>query len=520
MIAKHDIDDIIDSKISIHDSRHFEIKLDIDLPGSRTSTYEIETYFFVPKALNISSGNYTQGDFYSGVQNYIRFKTPQIPLDRIMDESVPTSPWNRIKAGFDALLQNSITQSNIDRLAHDTVEEIKLLGQVIRASLRDTTLAIVAEIKILRDYPDSSERHESLCASIRRLIAQLGSLGDAISNLRQELSRPQLPSKVKDAYRFFDEFHSITVEEDIARLYAEFQRAAGLEHHFQELRPGLEELLIRQQKHREAMKYPSLIRKGEDNSILPYRKGVLKKFTSSSLYLSLEPTEWQMTAQLNFSIAAGLAMLFAAVVTVFAQSRFSTSSSMFVMIVVVSYILKDRMKDWVKIFLAKRMLRGVADRKIKIRDLSTQQVVGVSREAFAFVEPSRVPDAVRTRRNIDNITSLDDEGKPERIMKFEKEVTLYSKKISRLHQRRRDINDIMRFDVSQWVKHADDPESKAFHFNRETRTMESVTCQKVYHLNMVIRYQSPGADGKMRDTLERVRLILNRDGIVQLEEVR
>lgn len=517
---KHDIDDIIDSKITIHDSRHFEIRLQIDLPESRSSTYEVESYFFVPKSLNVAPGNYSKHDFYSGIHKYIRFKTPQIALDKITDKAVTASPWNKLKQGVESLLLNSVNPTQSAIVLRETIEEIKLLGQVIRRSLRDTTMEVIRQINHQHDPEENLESQSALFAATHRLLRDVHELTNDISSLRLEIFRPQLPDKVRDAYRFFDEFYSLTIEDHLSLMYKDFQDKSIFSGKCLELRKEIEEVLLQQQKHRASMLYPSLIQKGSDNSILPYRKGVLKKFTSSSLYLNLEQTEWQFLAQLNFSIAAGLAMLFAAIVTIFAQNRFSTSSSMFVVIVVVSYILKDRMKDWMKVFLSQRMLRGVADFKTRILDPGTQQVVGVFREAFAFIEPSKIPDVVRNRRNIDNITSIDVEGKPERVMKYEKQVTLYPKKISKFHQRRRDINDIMRFDISQWVKHADDPNTNALHFDGETNTMQVVPCSKVYHINIVFRYQSLGSDGKMRDTLERIRLVLNHQGIVQLEEVR
>ena len=515
---KHDSDDILDTKISIHDSRHFEIKLNIDLPESRSSSYEIETYFFVPKALNIAPGNYSKSDFYSGIQKYIRFKTPQIPLDRITDSSIPSSPWNRIGTGLDQLLASSIDRSVPQDGINSIFEEIKLLGQVTRASIRDTAVALIREMEVMRNYA-GPERFSVLQQAILNLLRDIQELERSICVRHQEISRPQIPSKLKDGFRYFDEFFSLTVEEYLALVFKALSEAPIPEADSSDLKRKIGEVLKTQQLHRREMGYPSLFVEGRDNSIIPYRKGVLKKFTSSSLHLNLEVSEWQAISQLNFSIAAGVAMLFAAVVTVFAQSRFSTSSSMFIVIVVVSYILKDRMKDWLKVFLSQKMLRGAADQSAKIRDPGTGQVVGMFREAFAFMEYDRLPAVIRSRRNMDNITSIDEEGKPERVMKYEKQVTLSPRKIARFHQRRRDINDIMRFDISQWVKQADDPKAEMLHFCHETGTLQTVTCRKDYHINIVFKYQTAGSDGRMRDAFERIRLILNRDGIVQLDEV-
>jgi hypothetical protein len=46
-----------------------------------------------------------------------------------------------------------------------------------------------------------------------------------------------------------------------------------------------------------------------------------------------------------------------------------------------------------------------------------------------------------------------------------------------------------------------------------------VQCQRVYHVNIVLAYRSLDARKAGAERLERIRLILNRDGIVKLEEV-
>ena len=92
-----DQNDIFDSRVKFHDRHRFEIKLDIDLDAGLESTYSVETYFFVPKALNIGPHSYLKENFYNDTQRYIRFKTPKVSLSRLCDPSLETSPLTRIK---------------------------------------------------------------------------------------------------------------------------------------------------------------------------------------------------------------------------------------------------------------------------------------------------------------------------------------------------------------------------------------------------------------------------------------
>ena len=267
------------------------------------------------------------------------------------------------------------------------------------------------------------------------------------------------------------------------------------------------------------MGYPSVIRSRSANEVMVYRRSVLKKFVSSVLYLQLEITEWEGWKQFFYGLAAGVAMLFAAAATIFAQTRYTTKSMPFVLIVVVSYIFKDRIKDWLKLVFSKGMTRWLADRKADISDPLTGAKIGFYKEAFSFVPPDQVPPEVHNRRNVDNFTSIEGEGKPERVMKYEKEVTLYPDPIFKAHERRKDLNDIMRFSIDDFLRQADDPKVDYLHLNDEGDRLETLHCSRAYHVNMIVRYTSQDSSGGLQVSYERVRIVLNRDGIMRLEEV-
>ena len=120
---------------------------------------------------------------------------------------------------------------------------------------------------------------------------------------------------------------------------------------------------------------------------------------------------------------------------------------------------------------------------------------------------------------MDNITSIDEEGKPERVIKYEKEVELFPARISRFHERRRDLNDIMRLNIDDFLKQADDPTVAYLHLNSESGQLESSQCRRVYHVNLILKYSFYDAQKHVRFRFQRIRLILNRNGIVKLEEV-
>ncbi|MFH1619469.1 MAG: hypothetical protein ABIG11_06140 [bacterium] len=516
-------DEILDSKIKFHDRHRFEIKLDIDLAPRDINVYRVETYFFVPRALNINPSTYTKNDFYNSAQKYIRFKTPQMTPSKIADPAVKTSPLARIAAALPGLLSGS-GSPGLEETVHN---ELKMLGCVSRASLRDHVKYQLAEISALSPGGGGREsggtedgiKMKTLEEHGLGFVRDVRNLISRIRGLRGELANPIVPVKIRESFGFFDEFLSITVEDYLTELLAGIHRNTEARRGLGAVEQSLADIILAQGTYRRAMGYPSLVQKNTDNEGMVYRRGVLKKFISSILYLHIEVSEWKGLLQFLFGMAAGIAMLFAAVVMFYAQNRYATNSLPFMAIVVISYIFKDRIKDWLKLLFSRGMTRWIADRKVNIRDPRNGQIIGTVKEAFSFMADSALPSDIFLRRNIDNITSIDEEGKPERVFKYEKEVRLYSGRISKAHERRRDLNDIMRFSISDFLDQADDPRADHMYLSPETGELECVKCMRVYHINMVIKYISGDSLGKEKLAYERIRIVLSRDGIVRLEEV-
>jgi hypothetical protein len=278
-------------------------------------------------------------------------------------------------------------------------------------------------------------------------------------------------------------------------------------------------MVTAQNRYRQAMKYPSVLVPGSSNETIIYRRGVLKKFISSVLFLKAEFSEWETLTQVVFGLAAGAAMLFAVLVTIFFQRRYAMNSMPFVMALVISYIFKDRIKDWLKLLFSKNMTRWISDRKIEIMDPLAGGSIGLLKEAFTFLNEKALPPDIARLRHIDNITSVDEEGKPERVFKYKKEIILYPDMIMKYHERRRGLNDIMRFNIGNMVEQADDSAVNYPYVDPETGEVRSAVCSRVYHLNLVLKYVYSDRKAQPKVNYERIRIVLNKDGIVRLEEV-
>lgn len=507
--------EIADSKISVHDRHRFEIKLDIELPAHEASGYRVDMYFFVPRALNINPSTYSKELFYSSIQRYIRFKTPQFSLLEIIDPSVEASPLARIRKDLLTLLAGSENGETVETVFCET----KLLGAVTRGAIRDGVKRLLGDLATLPPVEAPDTPLAAFRESAQEFIGDLDAYIVRVRELRQEMLGPAVPVKLREAFLFLDEFISLTVQDYLSMLLHALRERSDLGNSCSQMDASIAAMIGAEQRYRQSMGYPSVLSNGRTDSTLLYRRSVLKKFISNVLFLNTEVSEWEGVSQIPLAVAAGFAMLFAAVVMVLAQNRYTTNSIPFIVVVVVSYIFKDRLKDWLKLYLSKGLVRWTADRKIRIRDPYSGRVIGKLKEAFSFAEEARIPAEVLYCRHMDNITSIDEEGKPERVIKYEKEVSLFPARVSRFHQRRRDLNDIMRLNIDDFLKQADDPFVDYLHLDLASGQLQQVHCQRVYHVNVVFTYRSLDSRKQAAQRFERIRLVLNRDGIVKLDEV-
>jgi hypothetical protein len=181
---------------------------------------------------------------------------------------------------------------------------------------------------------------------------------------------------------------------------------------------------------------------------------------------------------------------------------------------VASYILKDRIKEWIRLYFARKMTRVLADYDVRIRDPETGVVLGRCREAFAFVKHRRVPREVVERRHVDATSLIEADSKPEVVMRYEKDIHLDGHVIGQQYGRMTDINDIIRFNVAHFLTRTDDPMRVVRYYDAEHDAVESVRCPKVYHINVVFVLRA-----RDEAQMERVRVVFDKRGIRRIETV-
>ena len=209
-----------------------------------------------------------------------------------------------------------------------------------------------------------------------------------------------------------------------------------------------------------------------------------------------------------FAISAGAAMIVATAVAVWAGHRWSTTSLPFILAIVIGYMVKDRIKDWLKLISTKKMTGWLSDYKTNIKDPETGKKIGLCKEAVSYIPEKRVAKNVMALRNKGVASSRF--SLPQDVIKYEKEISLKPRLIYRTHSRLRDVTDIIRFNVMKFLERMDEPFEVRKIYDVESGEIKKFESSRVYYVNLIL---------KLGEQMHRVRLVLNREGIKRVEEV-
>lgn len=213
-----------------------------------------------------------------------------------------------------------------------------------------------------------------------------------------------------------------------------------------------------------------------------------------------------------YGIAAAVSMIFATVVAFVWQGKYGALSWNLFLALVIAYIFKDRLKDWMRTRLAKLFRRWLPSRRQLIYANDGRRV-GVCRESFDFVKRAEVPPEILALRTKAHYVPFAQE-ETETIFLYRKDVELHNEWIHS-YENRSSLYDITRIGVMPWTSHID-LQFEELPFVDEDDERAHGPVAKLYHVYLVrrIRVESP-----KHERFEVTRLVLKHDGLLCLERV-
>ena len=465
--------------IKITSPNQFEIRA-----GYLTNTekkkvdYSISIYFFVPTNLGINKLTYTKEDFYSDHISYIRLITPKNELGVL----------NKKFKGLVMALKNNL----------DNDEEKSILKHEVK-------LVVCSYISYLRSYNKNLMSKDIKPKRIRVLLKRLKEF-DEIKKDLLSLHVNEDDTKLLHLIESTAEYLSLTAQHYLFQINI-YLKSFGDE--YNELINEIVELINTEIKFCKRNKFPIISSDEYENEKVIFRYSVFKKYFYGVLYLYQKRKEDGVgVKEFYYAVAAGISMIFTTVIVFATQQEYGNFTTSFFAALVISYMFKDRLKEAYRHYFDKKIALKTYDYKEKIYDTDKKSIFAFIKERMRFVSKETLnEDVVKKRLNgVPNRLSTWFLG--EDIIKYEKNITLYNKNIQSYYNNTiSGINNIMKFDITKFLKKMDDPRVPLYRSNGT-----SLYGSKVYHLNIVIEFKS-----EEETTHHKARVILNKNGIKRVE---
>jgi hypothetical protein len=480
---------MIEIQTKIHDKFSIEFKVGFSgREGVKVDHFDVNSWIFIPNGLDINKQTYSKERFYSDMKSNVRLLTPAFTLKQMVEGE--DAPLFHMKKALDEVIANP-TQEHLSEFEF----QLKLFGSIFKSAIRNESASIIN----MADKSLLYERCMVYADDVGRVLQDFRNLRDLIDPAHEE---------VMVKMGFADEFISHQTDIRTMKILKAFNGHdyAGEKEAF----AVLAEMLVEEKAYKTSQGYSHTVNGDETNNRkLIYRHSLLKKYIESALFLKVNTTQdGQAVKQISFSLAAGLAMMVYLLITMPFQKYLGNYPSLIFFILVLFYILKDRIKELTRWLFAYQLKDKYYDNKtvVSIKD----KRAGWIKEGMDFITDDKVPEKVLKLRNRNKLEA-DNKLLEEKIILYRKRVEIDNNVLrNQYNYGFKGINDIIRYHINYLTKKMDNPESVIDGLD-EHRQVQTFKAERVYILHFVMQF-------KWEDQMEYkvFHVMANRNGIVNI----
>ncbi|MEX2305337.1 MAG: hypothetical protein WD595_04020, partial [Waddliaceae bacterium] len=447
------------------------------------NSYSQEFYIFIPNSLYINEEVYTSKQFYEDQTNFIRYKTPEQNLKQIVDPEFKASPLSRLKT----YLKQPHSKKNL-KLIED---EVKLLGNIVRSAIRRRVKKIIDGKSDIIDFCNSIEKFQKEYIELKE-------------HFHQEWGK-----KTSPPFIYTQEFMSKSIQYYLTGLLKRKEHTLSTEE-----REVLTDTIIKEIEWQKK----SVRRNSHEKETVLYRLGLLNKYVLDALLLQTSKESlYNRFRNVIGSVSAGIAMLFFFVLFVWGGQVLIINSTPFILLTVILYILKDRLKEGLRELSYRNFHKWFSDFQTDILTPEGTKKIGHMTESFSFVNLKKLPHDITYMRNREFHEVLDRVKRPEKVIYYKKKIQIQLRK--RKEERRYGLNIISRFNISSFTKYASNSRHNLFTIDESTREVKKIKLPKVYHLNVILKNTTTDEKGRAQIEYKKFRIVLNKEGIVRVEHL-
>lgn len=482
---------MIKNSIKIHDK--FSVVIDVTydkLSKKKKSKYTTLTYLFFPDSLNINRKTYPSTKFYNDVRFFLKYDTPNYTLYDIHEGE--NSLLKNLFKNTDKYLKNR-SDKNRSRFKN----QVKMFAATFSSLLRYKTDSLIKKRTI---------KVEELDVYLKNIKAVLLDFREVVLKVK----KTDLEEINKKVIYHADEHISNVMEVQLMKLYNHLKNKNDP---FKSL-ATIVKLINAEQNYKKQKVYDSPKDKNVNPDELLFKRNQLKKYIESIFFLNQDiRKDGAVFEQSILALAAGLAMVFSTGIAFYYQQVYGNFTMPFFIALVVSYMLKDRIKGLISLLFVSKSSSFFYDFKIKITN-SLNKKIGLIKENFSFVQLKKLGPKVKKYRLQNLVIGLTERSLNEQVIQYKKKIIIFPKKFGNdlLDENIIGLTDITRLNFYRFIQYMDDPK-KDYILVKKGEVYNKVA-NKIYHINIVQKYYTEeGIE------FSRYRVIMNRNGIRKIEKV-
>ncbi len=460
---------MISSRIKKMDNTSIEIKVKYrpKLKGKvNIRKYSVETYIFLPVELGINKRNFTNIDFYREYKNHLKIDPPKVLLSEIAERTHGFMiNYNSIVERFDVNNKDSVEtlDDNTRILLNVYKKAIKReVQKIIKYSEPDEKIRVAT--RLIKNIDLSIENYRNRQNSILDITHKECKINKTISIGNEYISNLK--------YRFFHEAILHLIDDGDIAYYSVIEA----------LRLSLDTEI----EYRKQNNFPLSSTVKKENENLIKRWNIIKYFISNKLIIKAKvDKDSRYLEEILYSFAAGIAMVFATGIAFYYNQKFGNFTLSFFVVLVLSYMFKDRIKEWGRSFFSSILQKQLLDHHYNLYDDNNVKI-GVSKDGFEFIPQTSLTKKINDLRYSEELLIKELMNHEEKVMKFTRKININMRQFIKTFGRidLRGINDVITLNFAPIIMRMQDTIFPVYAMNSKGK-IKTINSEKTYPINIV-----------------------------------
>ncbi|MBL7555603.1 MAG: hypothetical protein JNM24_07250 [Bdellovibrionaceae bacterium] len=499
-----------DISVKRHDNHNLELKSLFNFSGVEQEA-RLDFYLFFPPSVQMREVE--KGDLFSDFYSRQRLF---IPLNQSLDSREMLTALDDIKRlltllsvpGCDAHVEEQLTSA------------VQIIGGIVGETLKARTSKIKRDLLLIH-----SRTHNVVSETIfSEISAEIDDLAEIMENVRRVTDANWTVNS--PVVNLLDEYiHHVFIETlgkidfEISRFQKNMDTAERVKF-VDGWRQLHLQLSILQKKEMHFQKKhcltPTHLKSQDSSELLLVRLGQMKKFFQSKMFIDVQKSQsLKKFSEPTAALAACIAGISAAVLQQVGNPDFyqlGLQGASLIFFAMGLYAIRDRLKDFAKSFLNKRISKYVPDFEYELKEKDVQ--IGHIKEWLKTVRTMELPEMIRHRRKSASVSEAES---------YLKEDVLFLKRIYCLAPKSKgkdnplSLQENLRINLQRYLKFLDDPMKDITILDQKGRFTRK-TSHKMYYFYALVNYCAKENGVDTQKQMQLYRVVLNKNGIQKVIE--